>query len=87
MATMVNTHEAKTHLSRLLAQVEAGEEVYIARAGKRIAKLVRADAPQPRQFGTAAGSLVLQPGWDDPMSDEEIAEFEDGPIFPTDDDL
>ena len=40
MAT-VNVHEAKTHLSRLLARVEAGEEVTIARNGKPVARLVR----------------------------------------------
>ena len=38
--TTVNVHEAKTHLSRLLAQVEAGEEVTIARNGKPVARLV-----------------------------------------------
>jgi len=36
----VNIHEAKTQLSQLLAQVEAGEEVVIARAGKPVAKLM-----------------------------------------------
>jgi prevent-host-death family protein len=36
----VNVHEAKTHLSRLLARVAAGEEVVIARAGKPVARLV-----------------------------------------------
>ena len=35
---IVNVHEAKTHLSRLLAQVEAGEEVVIARNGKPVAQ-------------------------------------------------
>ena len=36
--TTVNVHEAKTNLSRLLAQVEAGEEVVIARNGKPVAR-------------------------------------------------
>lgn len=39
MTKTVNIHEAKTHLSRLLEQVEAGERVIIARAGKPIAEL------------------------------------------------
>ena len=39
--TTVNTHHAKTHLSRLLELVEAGEEVIIARAGKPVAVLSR----------------------------------------------
>ncbi|MEX0427281.1 type II toxin-antitoxin system Phd/YefM family antitoxin [Nocardioides sp. DS6] len=37
---VVNIHEAKTHLSRLLERVEAGEEITIARAGKPVADLV-----------------------------------------------
>ena len=47
----VNVHEAKTHLSRLLAQVEAGEEVIIARNGKPVAQLVRCKKRGRRQFG------------------------------------
>lgn len=40
MTTTVNTHEAKTHLSRLLEQVRSGEGVIIAKAGEPIADLV-----------------------------------------------
>jgi len=36
----VNAHDAKTHLSRLLARAEAGQEIVIARAGRPVAKLV-----------------------------------------------
>ena len=39
MATIVNIHEAKTHFSKLLARVIAGEEIVIARAGKPVARL------------------------------------------------
>ena len=39
MADTVNIHEAKTHFSRLLARVSAGEEIIIARAGKPVARL------------------------------------------------
>ena len=46
----VNIHEAKTQLSRLLAQVEAGEEVVIARNGVPVARLV-ADAAEGPQAG------------------------------------
>lgn len=38
--TTVNVHEAKTHLSKLLERIEAGETVTIARAGKPVADLV-----------------------------------------------
>lgn len=39
MSITVNVHEAKTHLSKLLEQVERGETVVIARAGKPVAEL------------------------------------------------
>jgi prevent-host-death family protein len=38
--SQVNVHEAKTHLSKLLTRVEAGEEIIISKAGKPIARLV-----------------------------------------------
>ena len=49
MTQIVNVHDAKTHLSRLLAQVEAGEEVIIARNGKPVAQLVRCKPVARRQ--------------------------------------
>ncbi len=45
--TMVNVHEAKTHLSKLLARVEKGERITVARAGKPVARLVPAELPPP----------------------------------------
>lgn len=72
MAT-VNIYEAKTQLSRLLARVEAGEEIVIARRGRPVARLVREGRPEARR--------VL--GYDDgkyeigdllaPLTDEEEA--------------
>ncbi len=46
----VNVHEAKTQLSKLLAKVEQGEEVVIARDGKPIAKLVPFRAPAKKRL-------------------------------------
>ena len=43
--TQVNVHEAKTQLSKLLARVEDGEEIVIARAGRPVAKLVKVERP------------------------------------------
>ncbi|MFN0147731.1 MAG: type II toxin-antitoxin system Phd/YefM family antitoxin [Dehalococcoidia bacterium] len=77
MVHTVNTHEAKTHLSRLLAEVEAGGEVVIARAGKPVARLVPALAPQPIQLDTARGKVWMSPDWE--FSEGELAEFE-GPL-------
>jgi prevent-host-death family protein len=57
--SVVNTHYAKTHLSRLLELVAAGEEVIIARAGKPIARLVPLEKPpQPRRLGFVEGRLT-----------------------------
>ncbi|MGE5597327.1 MAG: type II toxin-antitoxin system Phd/YefM family antitoxin [Hyphomicrobiales bacterium] len=80
---VVNTHEAKTHLSRLLACVERGEEIVIARAGKPIARLVPAERQKHKPvLGTARGLVVLKPGWDDPMSEEELDGWYDAPLVP-----
>jgi len=52
MSTIVNVHEAKTHLSRLLDAVAAGAEVVIAKAGKPVARLVPVAAcPKPKKLG------------------------------------
>lgn len=59
MAT-VNIHEAKTHLSKLVERVEAGEEIVIARHGRPVAKLVSlGQAARPRQFGVLKGKMRI----------------------------
>ena len=73
--TEVNIHEAKTHLSRLLEKVQQGEEVVIAKAGKPIAKLVKIEQLKERKFGTAKGMIKFYPGWNDPMTEEELSKF------------
>jgi len=56
----VNTHEAKTHLSRLLERVALGEEVIIAKAGTPVAKLVPIRTePKKRTLGSAKGDFVV----------------------------
>jgi len=47
MKMTVNVHEAKTHFSKLLARVEKGERITVARGGKPVAKLVPAEATRP----------------------------------------
>jgi prevent-host-death family protein len=75
--TQVNVHEAKTHLSRLLERVEAGEEVVIARAGKPVAKLVPiASSPVKRTPGAWRGRVVIADDFDDPLPDDIQAAFE-----------
>jgi len=82
--TTVNMHEAKTHLSRLVARVEAGEEITIARAGRPVARLV-APAPPPglRKLGLWKGRVTIPDDFDE-IDEELIHLFEDGPIFPPD---
>jgi prevent-host-death family protein len=56
--TMVNVHAAKTHLSRLLERVAAGEEIVIAKAGRPVARLVPINREEPRKPGPAKGRLT-----------------------------
>ena len=74
--TVVNVHEAKTRLSRLLAQVEAGEEVVIARRGEPVARLVRCKPKGKRQFGAMKGQVVDDDGFFDPLPEEELRAWE-----------
>ncbi len=57
---LVNVGQAKTDLSKLLARVEAGEDVEIARDGVPVARLVRIEAPDSvgARFLSARGSLA-----------------------------
>jgi prevent-host-death family protein len=79
VATQVNIHEAKTHLSKLVTRVMAGEEVVIAKAGKPVAKLVpvRPEKKAKRPFGLDKGKIWMADDFD-VMSEEELAEFYDG---------
>lgn len=74
MVRVVNVHEAKTHLSRLLEAVENGEDVVIARSGTPVARLVPA-APRPmRRPGAWRGRVVIADDFDD-AADEVLATF------------
>ncbi len=75
---IVNVHDAKTHFSRLLRRVAAGEEIVIARAGQPVARLVAIGKPAScRRPGTGVGELVLRDDFDAPLSEETLADFED----------
>jgi prevent-host-death family protein len=75
----VNTHEAKTQLSKLIAAVRKGEEVVICQAGKPVARLTAIERERKvPQFGIWKGKVKFHPGWDSPETDAEIAQmFED----------
>ena len=72
----VNVHEAKTKLSSLLAQVEAGEDVVIARNGAPVARLQLLRKPGKREFGAMKGQIELGDEFFDPLSEEELAYWE-----------
>ena len=70
----VNIHEAKTNLSRLIERALTGEEVIIAKAGKPVVRLVRIEVQKP-VLGGARGQFTLKPGWDAPLTEDEMEEF------------
>lgn len=74
--TEVNVHEAKTHLSRLLRRVAAGEEIVIARAGVPVARLVPASDRPKRVFGIDRGRFRVPDGFDAPLPEEILRDFE-----------
>ena len=76
--SIVNVHQAKTQLSRLLAQVEAGEEVVIARRGQPVARLVSCKPRGTRQFGAMKGKITLTDAFFEPLPEDELKLWEGG---------
>lgn len=76
MTTTVNIHEAKTHLSRLLKKVLAGEEVIIAKAGTPLAKLTALPRTEPRRPGRLKGKIKLDDAFWDPLPEDELRAWE-----------
>jgi prevent-host-death family protein len=72
----VNIHTAKAHLSRLLEEVAAGEEIVIANAGKPVARLLPCSPRrEPRQPGLMEGKIWIADDFDDPLPEEIMAAF------------
>lgn len=72
MSEMISIHAAKTHLSRLIARVEAGEEIIIARGHTPVARLVPM-APVPRRvFGALRDRIALGPQFFEPLPADEL---------------
>jgi prevent-host-death family protein len=76
MTKSVGVHEAKTHLSRLLEEVAAGEDVVITRRGEAVASLVPVRSATPRRLGIDRGRFVVPDDFDGPLPDETLAAFE-----------
>lgn len=72
--TEVGVHEAKTHLSRLLERVAAGEEIVITRGRRPVARLVPVRA-SARTLGEDRGIYEVPEDFDAPLPDEVLERF------------
>ena len=76
MTAIINIHQAKTELSKLLVRVDAGEEIVIARAGKPVARLVPIkSARNPRVLSHAAGTVRISSDFDASLADDFLEAF------------
>jgi prevent-host-death family protein len=77
MSSIVNVHDAKTHLSRLLERVQRGEEVVIGKGGRPVARLVPVEgAAEPRVPGSARGRFRVSRTFDAPLPKKVLDSFE-----------
>lgn len=72
----INIHEAKTHLSRLVEDVAAGQEIVIAKHGRPVAKLVAISHISAPRIGALKGKLVVPDDFDTPLPADVLAGFE-----------
>jgi len=74
---IVTIHSAKTNLSQLLARVESGEEIVLARGKNPIAKLVPFQpTPSKRRFGALRGQISVGPEFFDPLPETELVAWD-----------
>jgi prevent-host-death family protein len=79
MTEIVNMHQAKSSLSRLVERALAGEDVVIARNGEPLVKLVPVRKERkPRVPGRGKGKIWISPDFE--FTDEEITELFEGPL-------
>jgi prevent-host-death family protein len=75
---MVNLHDAKTQLSRLVDDAAAGAEIIIAKAGKPCARLVPLPLPPTnRRLGLLKGKVDIRADFDAPLPDDIGRTFEE----------
>lgn len=73
----VTMHKAKTQLSRLVAQAEAGEDVVITRDSVPAVRLVPVSQPiAERKFGVLAGKVIVTAAFFEPLPESELADWE-----------
>ncbi len=75
---LVNVHQAKTQLSRLLVRAEAGEEVVIARRGEPVVRLVACKAKGSRQPDVLKDQIAIPEDFFDPLPEDELNAWEGG---------
>jgi prevent-host-death family protein len=76
---MVNIHEAKTQLSRLVEEAARGTEIVIAKAGRPVARLVPlAPAVRRKRLGLLRGKIRIRADFDAPLPEDILAAFEGG---------
>ena len=77
MAAKVNTHEAKTNFSKLLARVEKGEEIIICKAGHPVARLNPIDERRGTRIpGSAKGKVIIRDDFDAPLPELIMESFQ-----------
>jgi prevent-host-death family protein len=77
MSTIINIHDAKTHLSRIVDDVAAGAEVIIAKAGKPMARLVPLEPKvRAKKLGLLKGRIEVPDDFNAPLPREVLADFE-----------
>ncbi|HET9106599.1 MAG TPA: type II toxin-antitoxin system prevent-host-death family antitoxin [Steroidobacteraceae bacterium] len=77
MTKVLNIHEAKTHLSRIVEEVAAGKEVIIAKAGKPMARLCPVTpSVKKKRLGLLKGRIRVAEDFNAPLPDEVLARFE-----------
>jgi prevent-host-death family protein len=72
---MYTVHQTKTNLSKLLKEVEAGNEIIIARGDVPVAKIVPIKKPLNRKPGRLKGAFELDPNFFDPLTEEELKDW------------
>jgi prevent-host-death family protein len=79
MPIIINVHEAKTHLSKLIDQAHAGREIILAKAGTPYARLVPLEKASNRRVpGRWKGRLTVPDDFLDPLPEQELKAWEKG---------
>ncbi|HEY8946041.1 MAG TPA: type II toxin-antitoxin system prevent-host-death family antitoxin [Polyangiaceae bacterium] len=73
MTKIVNMHEAKTNLSKLVEEAERGEDILLARSGKVVARIVALPPARSRELGQWKGKVRMAEDFDAPLAEDELA--------------